>query len=472
MLGEEILVAADAAAHGAPQHADGRNFGFPRVRQVSLHRALPIGIRWKRRCRVSNYRAVAIAITVGGSGAVFWMWVAGALGMATKFFTCTLSCMYRKPDVNGVMQGGPMYYIEVGLGAPFKPLAWLFAGCGMVGCLGVFQSNQLAHLIAAEWSIEPTWTGIVAMVIVGSVVIGGAARVGQVAGYLVPAMCVGYLLGCTVVIVDHVDRVPAVLAAIVTGAFDPTAALGGAAGLTVKEILVTGVKRAVFSNEAGVGTEAMAHGAARTEEPVREGLVAMLGPLIDTHIVCTLTALVILTSGVAVHDAGVVMTANAFEGSMPGFGAPMLVGIFGLFALTTMITYAYYSIKCARYLFGHALGGRFVYVYLALIPIAAVWQPSTTVNIVDTFFALMVIPNLFATVLLAPKVLAASADYLARVPQKRVVRLRKRVLWTPISVLYGRATQTSTPSARFSLLYCSDMRTLMGVVSAIGRAVT
>ena len=363
---------------------------------------------------MGNIAGVAIAITAGGSGAVFWMWVAGALGMATKFFTCTLSCLYRKPDENGVMQGGPMYYIEVGLGPRFKPLAWLFAGCGMVGCLGVFQSNQLASLIAAEWSIEPTWTGIAAMLIVGSVVIGGVARVGQVAGYLVPAMCVGYLLGCTVVIIDHLDRVPAVLAAIVTGAFDPTAALGGAAGLTVKEILVTGVKRAVFSNEAGVGTEAMAHGAARTAEPVREGLVAMLGPLIDTHIVCTLTALVILTSGVAVHDAGVVMTANAFEGSMPGFGAPMLVVIFSLFAVTTMITYAYYSVKCARYLLGYAIGDRFVYVYLALIPLAAMWEPSTTVNIVDTFFALMVIPNLVATVLLAPKVLAASADYFQR----------------------------------------------------------
>lgn len=360
---------------------------------------------------MGNIAGVAIAITTGGSGTVFWMWVAGALGMATKFFTCTLSCLYRKPDENGILQSGPLYYIEVGLGAPFKPLAWLFAGCGMVGCLGAFQSNPLANLIAAEWSIEPAWTGIAAMLIVGSVVIGGAVRVGQVAGYLVPAMCIGYLLGCTVVIIDHIDRVPAVLAAIVNGAFDPTAALGNAAGLTVKEILATGVKRAVFSNEAGVGTEAMAHGAARTAEPVREGLVAMLGPLIDTHIVCTLTALVILTSGVTAHDAGVVMTANAFEGSMPGFGAPLLVAIFTLFAVTTMITYAYYSIKCARYLFGHALGGRFVYVYLALIPLAAMWEPSTTVNIVDTFFALIVIPNLIATVPFAPKVLAASADY-------------------------------------------------------------
>ena len=364
---------------------------------------------------MGNIAGVAIAITVGGSGAVFWMWVAGALGMATKFFTCTLSCMYRKPDAQGVMQGGPMYYIEVGLGRRFRPLAVVFAACGMVGCLGVFQSNQLANLLAEQWSITHLATGLAAMLIVGTVVIGGAARVGRVAGLLVPAMCIGYLLGAVVVILDNAAQVPAVLTAIVAGAFDADSALGGAAGLTVKEILVTGVKRAVFSNEAGVGTEAMAHGAARTNEPVREGLVAMLGPFIDTHVVCTLTALVILTSGVAPHEAGVVMTAQAFESSMPGFGAAVLGVIFTLFAVTTMITYAYYSIKCARYLFGHERGGHFVYFYLVLIPLAAVWSPATTVNMVDTAFALMVIPNLIATVLLAPRVVSASVEYFSKV---------------------------------------------------------
>ena len=365
---------------------------------------------------MGNIAGVAIAITAGGAGAVFWMWVAGALGMATKFFTCTLSCMYRKPDENGVMQGGPMYYIEVGLGRRYRPLSILFAGCGMVGCLGVFQSNQLARLLAAEWSIEPAMTGVTAMLIVGSVVLGGAVRVGRVAGIVVPAMCLGYLAGASVVIFDHLADVPVILRAIVVGAFDPSAAFGAGAGVTIKEILITGVKRAVFSNEAGVGTEAMAHGAARTAEPVREGLVAMLGPFTDTHVVCTLTALVILASGVAPQDAGVVMTAQAFESSMPRLGAPLLSLIFALFALTTMITYAYYSIKCARYLFGHHYGGYFVYAYLVLIPCAAVWHPRTTVNIVDTAFALMVVPNLIASILLAPWVLRAMEDYFHRSP--------------------------------------------------------
>ncbi|MGE0483998.1 MAG: alanine/glycine:cation symporter family protein [Gammaproteobacteria bacterium] len=363
---------------------------------------------------MGNIAGVAIAIAAGGSGAVFWMWVAGALGMATKFFTCTLSCLYRKPDSHGVMQGGPMYYIEVGLGPRFRPLAMLFAACAMVGCLGVFQSNQLAGLMQSAWAVPAPLTGLLAMAMVGYVVLGGSVRVGRVAGWVVPAMCALYLGGGLVVIADHAERVPAVLRAIVLGAFDVDAGIGGAAGLTVKEILVTGVRRAVFSNEAGLGTEAMAHGAAQTDEPVREGLVAMLGPFIDTHLVCTMTALVILTSGVEPQTAGVVTTAQAFEASLPGFGTGLVSAIFAAFALTTMITYAYYSVKCAKYLFGERRGGAFVWVYLALIPLAALWTPATIVNIIDTAYALMVIPNMTATLLLAPKVLAAMRDYFAR----------------------------------------------------------
>ncbi|MGR8918215.1 MAG: alanine/glycine:cation symporter family protein [Gammaproteobacteria bacterium] len=363
---------------------------------------------------MGNIAGVAIAIATGGSGSVFWMWVAGGLGMATKFFTCTLACLYRKPDSRGVMQGGPMYFIEVGLGPRFRPLAVMFAACGMIGCLGVFQSNQAAQVLEAEWGMPPLAWGVGAMLVVGAVVLGGTRRVGRVAAILVPAMCGVYLLGGAVVVVDHLERVPAVLTAIVAGAFEADAALGGVAGLTVKEILVTGVKRAVFSNEAGVGTEAMAHGAARTAEPVREGLVAMLGPFIDTHLVCTLTALVILTSSVPAAEAGVVMTAAAFEVSMPGFGGNLLAGIFALFALTTMITYAYYSVKCSTYLFGERVGPKFVYVYLVLVALAAVWSPSMTVNMVDTAFALMVIPTMTASVLLAPRVLEAMRDYFER----------------------------------------------------------
>lgn len=363
---------------------------------------------------MGNIAGVAVAITMGGSGAVFWMWVAGALGMATKYFSCTLSCLYRRRDEDGVWQGGPMYYIELGMGPRFKPLAIMFALSGMVGCLSIFQANQLARLMANQWSIAHALTGITAMIIVGVIVIGGVGRIARVTGYAVPAMCLLYLIGSLIVVIDHADQVPHVLYAIVFGAFDPAAMIGGGAGIAFKEILVTGVKRAVFSNEAGVGTAALAHGAARTAEPVREGLVAMIGPFIDTHLVCTLTALVILTSGVAPHEAGVVMTALAFETSMPGIGSRVLTLVFTLFALTTMISYAYYSQKCARYLFGKKHGSHFIYVYLALLPCGAIWHPTTTINIIDCAFALMVIPNLIACVYLAPKVLAATQDYFRR----------------------------------------------------------
>jgi len=365
---------------------------------------------------MGNIAGVAVAIVTGGSGAVFWMWVAGALGMATKYFSCTLSCLYRKRDADGVWQGGPMYYIELGMGKRFKPLAMMFALCGMVGCLGIFQANQLANLVESEWQVADWITGLVAMCVVGVIVIGGVGRIGRVTRFVVPAMCLLYILGGLIVIVDHADQVPAVLHGIVVGAFDPSAVIGGGAGLAFKEILVTGVKRAVFSNEAGVGTAALAHGAARTAEPVREGLVAMLGPFIDTHLVCTLTALVILTSGVGSHEAGVVMTAHAFESSMPGIGTIVLSLVFTLFALSTMVSYAYYSQKCARYVLGKRYGGSFVYVYLILLPCGAVWHPSTTINIIDSAFALMVIPNLIACVYLAPAVLGATKDYFRRYP--------------------------------------------------------
>ena len=365
---------------------------------------------------MGNIAGVAVAIVTGGSGAVFWMWVAGALGMATKFFSCTLSCLYRRRDEDGVWQGGPMYYIEIGLGERFKPLAMMFALCGMVGCLGIFQANQLANLVEDQWSVANWVTGLVAMTIVGTVVLGGVGRIGAVARFVVPGMCLLYIAGGLVVIADNAEHVPAVLRGIVLGAFDPTAMIGGGAGLAFKEVLVTGVKRAVFSNEAGVGTAALAHGAARTNEPVREGLVAMLGPFIDTHLICTLTALVILTSGVGSHEAGVVMTARAFESSMPGIGAAVLALVFTLFALSTMVSYAYYSQKCARYVLGKRLGGYFVFVYLILLPCGAVWHPTTTVNIIDSAFALMVIPNLVACVALAPQVIAATTDYFARNP--------------------------------------------------------
>ena len=360
---------------------------------------------------MGNIAGVAIAITMGGPGAIFWMWVAGFFGMTIKFFTCTLSCLYRKQDEDHIEQGGPMYFIEVGLGKKFRPLAVLFAICGMVGCIPMFQANQLAGLLDIELGINRWVTGIVALLIVGIVILGDIKRVGQTTSRLVPFMFVIYLITSLLVISSNYDQIPGIITSIFTAAFGGEAIYGGVAGLTFKEVMITGIKRAVFSNEAGVGTEALAHGAARTSEPVREGLVASLGPFIDTHIVCTLTALVILSSGVGPEESGIVMAASAFDQAIPVFGNIVLFTVFALFAVSTMITYSYYSLKCSRYLFGKQAGNNYIYVYLSLIPLAANFTQNTVINIIDTFFALMVIPTLISTLLLSPQVIREMKKY-------------------------------------------------------------
>ena len=313
---------------------------------------------------MGNIAGVAIAVSLGGPGAIFWMWVAGLVGMSTKFFTCTLATLYRKKDENGIDQGGPMYYIEVGLGKWFKPLAIMFAICGMVGCLAMFQTNQLSSLLNNDWGISKHATGIVCAAIVAVVILGGIVRVGQVTSKIVPTMFVIYLVSALVVILSNASAVPHLLKLIVTSAFGGDAIIGGGTAIAFREVLVNGIKRAAFSNEAGIGTAPMAHGAAKTKEPVREGLIAMLGPFIDTNIVCTLTALVILSAGVSGTDDGVVMTVKAFEHALPGIGRYILTLVIVMFSVSTMISYSYYSLKCSRYLFGHRFGSYYVYVYI------------------------------------------------------------------------------------------------------------
>ncbi len=354
---------------------------------------------------MGNIAGVAIAISLGGAGAVFWMWVAGLFGMVIKFFTCTLSCLYRKQDENGIEQGGPMYFIECGLGKRFKPLAILFAMAGLVGCIPMFQVNQLASLLQNEFSIAPLYTGVAALLFIGVIIIGDIKRIGKVTANIVPFMFLAYVISSLIVIIINFDTVPGILLDIFSAAFGKEAVYGGATGLVFKEVLVTGIKRAIFSNEAGVGTEAMAHGTAQTKEPVREGLVAMLGPFIDTHIVCTCTALVILGSGVYTGNSGIVMTAMSFNQSLPGIGDMIVYLVFTLFALSTMITYSYYSLKCARYLFGKDIGNKYIFIYLVMIPMSAIWTQTTIINIIDTMFALMIFPTLLSTILLSGKVI-------------------------------------------------------------------
>ncbi len=363
---------------------------------------------------MGNIAGVAIAVTLGGPGAVFWMWIAGLVGMATKYFTCTLSCLYRKQDSRGVQQGGPMYWIEVGLGPRWRFLAFMFAIFGMIGCLPMFQINQLASLLEEGWSVPPAATGLVVAGIVGVVILGGIVRVGKVASKVVPAMAVLYFVTALVIVVQNFAAVPGIIASIITSAFGGAAVVGGAAGVAMREAMIVGVRRAAFSNEAGMGTAPLAHGAAKTDEPVREGLTAMLGPFIDTNIVCTLTAIVILSSGVTGAEEGVVLTKMAFEASMPRLGPPLLTLIIVLFSVSTMMSYSYYSQKCAKYALGETWGARYELVYLVSIFFGAIWTQDMVLNMLDTAFAMMAIPTVLSTLLLSPKVVAATREYFAR----------------------------------------------------------
>jgi AGCS family alanine or glycine:cation symporter len=227
-------------------------------------------------------------------------------------------------------------------------------------------------------------------------------------------MFILYVISALYVILTNAAAVPDILRSIVTSAFGGEALIGGGTGVVFREVLITGVRRAAFSNEAGIGTAPMAHGAAKTKEPVREGLIAMLGPFIDTNLVCTMTALVILSTGVPAAEDGVIMTVNGFEKAMPGLGRYIMTLVIVLFSISTMISYSYYNLKCSRYLFGYRFGSYWVYVYIASLFFAAIWSQDTVLNILDTSFAAMAIPTLVGTLLLSPKVVRATRDYFRR----------------------------------------------------------
>lgn len=378
---------------------------------------------------MGNIGGVAVAITMGGPGAIFWMWVSALVGMATKFFTCTLSIMYRGKDSEGKLQGGPMYVIREGLGKKWTPMAYFFSFCGLIGCLPIFQSNQLTQIVRDTVLVPLSYTsaeahftsdlitGIILMLLVALVIFGGIKRIGNVAAMLVPFMVVLYVAGVFYIILTHFADLPYYISLIVTDAFrgdyvNSESMLGGALGA----VIITGVRRAAFSNEAGIGTESMAHGAAKTSEPVREGLVAMLEPAIDTLLVCTMTALAILMTGVWLNTDmdGVTLTAMAFSEGIPYLGLPILIMCVVIFALTTMFTYSYYGSKCISFLLGAGKKHAFNYFYVISVVFGAVASIGAVINIIDSAFAMMAIPTMLSTILLAPKVVAAAKDYFER----------------------------------------------------------
>ncbi len=372
---------------------------------------------------MGNISGVAVAIAVGGPGAMFWMWVSALVGIATKFFTCSLAIMYRGKDSAGKTQGGPMYVVQEGLGPSWKPLAFFFAIVAVIGCLPLFQVNQLVQIMRdvvftplGVVGEDHFWfdltAGVVLVLLVGTVIFGGITRIADVASRVVPAMVILYMFCALWIIATNFVDIPRYLMLILTDAFSGEAAAGGAVGA----VIVTGVRRAAFSNEAGIGTESLVHGATKTREPTREGLVAMLEPVIDTMIVCTCTALVIMMTGVwqTTSDNGVTLTANAFESAMPGFGSYMLIVCVLFFSTSTIFTYSYYGTKCLGFLIGARWQFLYNYFYVGCIIAASVASLDTAISMIDGTFALMAIPTMLSALLLSPKVMAAMRDYRKR----------------------------------------------------------
>ncbi|MBC75742.1 MAG: sodium/alanine symporter [Halobacteriovoraceae bacterium] len=368
---------------------------------------------------LGNIAGVAVAIYQGGPGAVFWMWISALLGMNTKFFECTLAVMFRGKDYQGEVQGGPMYYIEKGMGEKYKFFAFAFALFGLIGTLALFQINQLASFLETSYSVDTTYTGMIFAVLTVYILLGGLKRISMVTSRVVPAMSLIYVVLCLVILGVNAEKVIPMFVSIFESAFGIGQVAGGVSGYAIMHVIQTGVKRAAFSNEAGIGTAPMAHGNAQTDEPISEGYVAMLGPLIDTIIVCTLTALAILVgidsvdmSGVSLN--GINLTAFAFTQSLGEFGKHSLGIVIFLFSFSTMIGMANYNKKCWDYLFKGRwnLGDKtFVLFYGLSLGVGAVIKMGAVVNIIDICYALMAIPNIVATVFLANKVKKALKKY-------------------------------------------------------------
>ncbi|WP_298899676.1 sodium:alanine symporter family protein [uncultured Psychroserpens sp.] len=376
---------------------------------------------------MGNISGVALAIAVGGPGAMFWMWVSAIVGMSTKFFTSTLAIMYRGKDSNGELQGGPMYFIREGLGKNWKFLAIMFSVFGMLGALPVVNVNQLKQAIndivlipnGVEVSLSTNLIIAAVLVIVTTIVVlGGLKRISSIASKMVPSMVILYFVLVLIILVINYTEVPKYFMMIFTDAFDANFmtiegkkdVFGGVLGALV----LLGIKRGAFSNEAGIGTAPMAHGAAKTDEPVREGLVAMLGPVIDTLIVCTLTALAILVTGVWKIDGlnGVSLTASAFQNAMPGIGQYLLMICVFIFSISSLFSYAYYGKKCMSFLAGAHNKQYYNYFYILSIILAATTEFEVMINFIDGIFAFMAIPTMLATILLAPKVVKELKVYI------------------------------------------------------------
>lgn len=364
-----------------------------------------------------NIAGVATAIALGGPGAVFWMWITALVGMATKFAEALLAVRYRETDSTGYHIGGPMFYIKNGLGRKWLWLAGAFAFFGAVAAFGIgntVQSNSVADALGTTFGIPAWLTGVVLMVLAGAVIIGGIKRIGKVAGKLVPVMGILYVIAGLVVLAINADQLGDAFQMIFYYAFNPHAAMGGFAGAAVMAAMRFGVARGIFSNEAGLGSSPIAHAAARTKNPVRQGLVAMLATFIDTIIVCSITALVILTSTVWLDgEAGASLTALSFDAALPGYGNQIVSLALAIFAFTTLLGWSFYGEKCFQFLFGTRSIMLYRVLFVAAIPLGALANLGFIWLMADTFNAMMAIPNLIALALLSPVVFRLTKDHFA-----------------------------------------------------------
>lgn len=361
-----------------------------------------------------NIAGVATAIFVGGPGALFWMWCTALVGMATKYSEAVLAVTYREKDAEGKYVGGPMYYIRNGLGKKFLWLAFAFAFLGTFTGFGIgntVQANSMAAALENSFGVEKWITAVVLASAVFVVLIGGLKRISEVAGKIVPFMAIAYLFAGLTVLILNASAIPAAFSTIIESAFTGHAAAGGFAGAGIMLALQQGVARGIFSNEAGLGSAAIAHAAAQTDEPVRQGVIAMLGTFIDTIIVCTITGLAIVVTGVwSGGDTGAVLTSQAFDHSLAFGGDIIALGLI-VFAFTTILGWSYYGERCAQYLFGTRIIIPFRLLWIAALPCGVLLELDVVWLLADTLNAMMAFPNLIALLLLSPVVFKATQAY-------------------------------------------------------------
>ena len=365
-----------------------------------------------------NIAGVATAVFLGGPGALFWMWLTALVGMATKYSEAVLAVRFREVDERGSYVGGPMYYIRNGLGKKWAWLGVLFAIFAAIAGFGIgntVQANSVADVMETTFGLPHWITGVILMVLVGLVLLGGIRRIGQVASALVPLMAVSYVLAGLVVLAINFADIPAAFALVFEHAFSPIAAEGGFAGAAVWAAIRFGVARGVFSNEAGLGSAPIAHAAAQTKNPINQGMVAMLGTFIDTIIICTITGLVIITSGAWTSgESGAALTSMAFSQALPGVGDYVVAIALAVFAFTTLLGWSFYGERSVEFLFGVKAIVPYRIAWVIAIPIGATVNLGLVWLVADTLNAMMALPNLIALLLLSPVVFKLTKEHFER----------------------------------------------------------